>query len=81
MKKLLLLIALTGFIFSLQAQTSGGPDNYGYIWRDSNDPNGQAYNWIDIRTDPATTIINGLGDDILLDLSHYRHLSPITGIR
>ncbi len=63
MKKLLLLICFTALTFSLQAQTSGGPDNYGYIWRDSNDPNGQAYNWIDIRTNPTTTLITGLGDD------------------
>ena len=63
MKKLLLLIVFLGCINGLYAQTSGGPDNYGYIWRDSNDPNGPAFNWIDIRNDPATVQITGLGDD------------------
>ncbi len=63
MKKLLLLIVFLGCITGLQAQTSGGPDNYGYIWRDSNDPNGPAFNWIDIINDPATVPIIGLSDD------------------
>ncbi|MEP7169258.1 MAG: hypothetical protein ABI855_07790, partial [Bacteroidota bacterium] len=46
-----------------KAQTSGGPDTYGYIWRDSNDPNGPAFNWIDIGSLPGTVTVTGLGDD------------------
>lgn len=45
----------------LFAQTSGGPDQYGYVWRDSNDPNGPTFNWIDITS--VGTPVTGLTDD------------------
>ena len=45
----------------IYTQTSGGPDTYGYIWRDSNDPSGPAVNWID--TNSTWVQINGLADD------------------
>ena len=63
MKKSLLLFVSIICGYMLHAQTSGGPDAYGYIWRDSNDPNGPAYNWIDVTSDPNTINITGLADD------------------
>jgi hypothetical protein len=51
----------------LHAQTSGGPDNFGYSWASSHDlttgtvNNAGLYNWVDIST--TGTLIPGMSDD------------------
>ena len=62
MKKLLLLLTICLFASGSYAQ-SGGPDAYGYEWRDSNHPSGPAYSWIDIMPLPGAQMVTGLTDD------------------
>jgi subtilisin family serine protease len=40
---------------------SGGPDVYGYTWRDSDEPTGPAFGWVDITS--VGTPVNLTGDD------------------
>jgi hypothetical protein len=39
----------------------GGPDTFGYVWRDSREAGGPVFRWTDIST--AGKLIPGLGDD------------------
>lgn len=61
MKKIFTLMVLAMSSTCLIAQTSGGPDAYGYEWRNSDDASGPTYSWIDITT--MGTQVTGLTDD------------------
>lgn len=67
MKKIFtFLFIVTIFSSTLWAQTSGGPDGWGYVWRDNIDtlsPGAPTYNWIDIVGLPGATQVKSLGDD------------------
>lgn len=42
---------------------SGGPDAYGYVWRDNLDPAGPVFNWIDLTTRTGVNLVENLSDD------------------
>jgi hypothetical protein len=67
MKKLFtLLLVLMSFTTLVRAQlTSGGPDPFGYVWRNDSDAVGPVYSWIDIVGIPGATQVKreDLGDD------------------
>lgn len=62
MKKIILVFSLV-FSFSwILAQTAGGPDAYGYTWKNSNHTvSPPAYNWVDITSRGSE--VAGLADD------------------
>ena len=62
MKKLVLLIASIAITFIANSQTSGGPDAYGYTWKNSSHTTSPpVYSWVDITN--KGTEVTGLADD------------------
>ncbi len=62
--KRLLLTSIAAFIFASNSFAgSGGPDAYGYTWRDNLEVNGPVYNWIDVISRPGATLVENLSDD------------------
>jgi len=65
MKKNLLLALLVSLTFLALGQTSGGPDLYGYTWKNSaHTTSPPAYQWIDISNRGAE--VTGLSDDNII---------------
>jgi len=62
MKKILYILVLTLLCLNLNAQTSGGPDLYGYTWKNSSHTvSPPTYSWFDITS--IGTQVTGLMDD------------------
>jgi hypothetical protein len=60
MKQITILVFVLLFANLLLAQTFGGPDTYGYTWRNSNDEIGPEYEWVE-HSNP--TEVTTLSDD------------------
>lgn len=63
----------------------GGPDDFGYCWRDSTTPEGPDFNWVDISTSGASAITQGVegfyGDDNFSEPIDFGFSFPFYGQR
>ncbi|MEY3444798.1 MAG: hypothetical protein RLZZ519_3079 [Bacteroidota bacterium] len=58
----LLCLVVVLLVFGRLFAGSGGPDPYGYIWKDSNEP-GITFQWVDVTNRPGAVQLPGLADD------------------
>src|SRR5688572_21614360 len=58
-----LLVAMVCASNYLFAQTTGGPDAYGYTWKNNSATGGPAFQWVEIVTNNKGTQVTGLDDD------------------
>ena len=76
-RKLLLLFAVIVLFFVIPRAVaeSGGPDSFGYSFKDSEESDGPVYNWVDIQdngttiTDPSDQVVGPY--DIGFDFFFY----------
>ena len=60
--------------------TSGGPDAFGYVWMNSDDPSGQVtFSWTDISADPGAVAL-ALGDDGISTVLALGFTFPFYGV-
>jgi Secretion system C-terminal sorting domain/Immune inhibitor A-like, MAM domain/Carboxypeptidase regulatory-like domain len=63
------LLKFAGYNFDLVGTPvidyAGGPDAYGYIFKDSDEPDGPTYSWVDI-TGTGTDVTGALSDDSIV---------------
>ena len=57
-------------------RNQGGPDTFGYMWKDSNEPNGPTYQWEDIQSQGTEVT---LSDDELTNLINIGFSFPFYG--
>ena len=62
LKTTILVFALFLFCKAF-SQTSGGPDAFGYTWKNSYDVAGPMYSWIDVPPLSGAIQVTGLADD------------------
>lgn len=43
---------------------SGGPDGFGYIWKESGENGGPTFNWVELTTRPGAVNVALIGDDV-----------------